>query len=455
MATAHQSAANGALEQLLEIRLEENPYDHSPAELLPLQLAAVQEVFAEMRPKIPVLDRRASEAGIDRIETIENIVPLLLSHTTYKTYPQSFVKNKQWDRLSKWLGVVSTQTFDHVDVEGAVDIDDWLSRMWSAGYKVTTSSGTGGKVSLLPKSDRDHQHYRDYLRRFRVWPDKLLPNKGHHFFTFGPTKGAYTGVISSNFLMEDFGRPDSSYALVEEPLLIARVSYMAEMREKMKDGSATPEEIREMESAGALQAAKSAARLDFMIDRILELRAEPLYILGMSATMFDVVKRARERGVPDGQFHPNTIVSFGGGTKHFKLPEDYEEQIDRFFGNVRFSKGYGMTEMNWLCVPCSAGHYHIPPTTIPLILEEDGEKLVQPHRGVVTGRFAFVDLLTDIRWGGMISGDKVTVDLDGKCACGHKSTNVHSVGRFADLQGDDKIQCAGTIDAYIRGAVVD
>jgi hypothetical protein len=55
----------------------------------------------------------------------------------------------------------------------------------------------------------------------------------------------------------------------------------------------------------------------------------------------------------------------------------------------------------------------------------------------------------------MISSDKVTVDLDGNCPCGMSGTVVHSVGRFDSSLGDDKIQCSGTIDAYIRGAVVD
>jgi len=449
VATGRASAA------IKEICSRENPYDYSPREFRSAQLAAARAMFERMRPLVPVLDRRANETGSEKIETLADLVPLLLSHTAYKSYPQTFVSNRQWDRLVKWLTLVSTEDFADVDVAGCADIDEWLNRMWAAGYQVTTSSGTGGKVSLLPKSALDINLYGEYLRRFRGWPNCTDAANDRHFFSFSPAKGPYTGVISAALAIEFFARPDSVHLLIDEPLSIARVSRMAEFREKLKDGTATPAEIAAVEAEGAEQAARSAARMDEMIDQIIKLRDEPQYIMGMSATMYEVVTRARAIGVPDGSFHPRTIASFGGGMKHFKLPEDFEDQIRKFFGNVVFSTAYGMTEMTWLASQCPHGFYHLSPTVLPLILNESGEALVEPHEGLVTGRFGFVDLLADIRWGGMISGDKVTVDLDGNCPCGMSGTVVHSVGRFDSSLGDDKIQCSGTIDAYIRGAVVD
>ncbi|API61111.1 hypothetical protein BSL82_11830 [Tardibacter chloracetimidivorans] len=432
----------------------EDPFEYSPAQLRPLQLDAARQMFDEMRPHIPILDRRARETGTDSIDDESDLIRLLLSHTTYKSYPQSFVANRQWDRLSKWLGLVSTESFEHVDAAGATDIDDWLQAMWASGYKITTSSGTGGKVSLLPKSERDMQRYDEYIRRFRGWPNPAKANRDRHFFIFGPIEGAYTGVISAAFARDHFARPDSVHVLIDEPLKIAKVSQSAAFREKLKAGTATPDEIATMEAEGAVQAAKSAARIDEMVADIFRLRQEPQYIMGMSAQIYDLVLRARAQNIGDGEFHPETIVSHGGGTKHFKLPADYGEQIVKFFGDVIWSTGYGMTEMTWLSNQCPAGNHHLPPSILPLILDESGENMIEPHDGIVTGRFAFVDLLTDIRWGGMISGDKVTADLAGNCPCGHGGVVLHSIGRF-ESDTDDKIQCSGTIDAYIRGAVVE
>ena len=91
------------------------------------------------------------------------------------------------------------------------------------------------------------------------------------------------------------------------------------------------------------------------------------------------------------------------------------------------------------------------PFASALILDQPGQKL-QPREGIVEGRFAFMDPTMEYRWGGMISGDKLTVDF-GPCPCGRKGmTILNPVQRYADITGeDDKIQCAGSIDAYIRG----
>ena len=71
--------------------------------------------------------------------------------------------------------------------------------------------------------------------------------------------------------------------------------------------------------------------------------------------------------------------------------------------------------------------------------------------GEIEGRAAFFDLALDGRWNGVITGDKISLDLD-PCVCGAKSPSIRdNIVRFADLEGDDKIGCAGTVDAYVRG----
>jgi hypothetical protein len=58
------------------------------------------------------------------------------------------------------------------------------------------------------------------------------------------------------------------------------------------------------------------------------------------------------------------------------------------------------------------------------------------------------------RWGGLITGDKVTADLGGRCPCGRSGpTILDTITRYAQPGEDDHIGCAGTIDGYIRGAL--
>ena len=90
-----------------------------------------------------------------------------------------------------------------------------------------------------------------------------------------------------------------------------------------------------------------------------------------------------------------------------------------------------------------------------LPLDEKGERLLtsaDSADGLVEARFGFLDLVYEGRWGGLITGDKVTVDFSEHCVCGRSGpTLLDNIGRFAQAGQNDHIGCAGTIDAYIRG----
>jgi hypothetical protein len=84
-------------------------------------------------------------------------------------------------------------------------------------------------------------------------------------------------------------------------------------------------------------------------------------------------------------------------------------------------------------------------------LDTGGEKLLDPGGGEIEARAAFFDTSIEGRWGGVISGDKVSVSF-ASCQCGRQGPTVaREITRYADLPGGDKITCAGSIDAYVRG----
>jgi len=104
-------------------------------------------------------------------------------------------------------------------------------------------------------------------------------------------------------------------------------------------------------------------------------------------------------------------------------------------------------------VRCKAGRYHMAPWVMLLLLDESGEHLIAPASGELQGRAAFFDLSLDGRWGGVISGDKIRASWQA-CACGRQGPTVaDDIQRYADMASGDKIACAGTIDAYVRGVV--
>jgi len=424
------------------------------SELVPLQLEAARELFAERREQLPILDRRAREMEVDRIDALDDLIPLLFSHTAFKSYPNAFVQNGQWDRMTKWLGTMTTRPMDGVDLDNVTDIDDWVSRLWAAGHLVNTTSGTSGKVSFLNRSPVDDALLQRYLQRL-CWPEPIKPERKHHIFFMGPRTGPYLLLIAANHVARLYGRPESLHYLSDEPLRLSDITRMAETRLKMAEGRASPSEIAALEDSGRAKSAEMAGRFADMIGKIIALRHEPMIITGGWAQMWEVMKAAREAGVPNGDFHRDTVIQSGGGLKGAKLPADYREQLFEFFGPVRTQQGYGMSEMSAGFPMDKDGYYHQVPWIIPFVLDREGVKPAGPRHGVVEGRYAYLDLSNDARWNGLITGDRVTMDFrEARPETRLPGLVVHpQISRYADIGEEDKIGCAGTIDAYINGEI--
>src|SRR6202011_592750 len=90
-----------AVERLLGLVSVADPFRGAPDDLYDLQLAAANERLEQRRRQIKVLDQRATDRGVTRIGSLEDLVPLLFSDATYKSYPESLVDQKRWDRMTQ------------------------------------------------------------------------------------------------------------------------------------------------------------------------------------------------------------------------------------------------------------------------------------------------------------------------------------------------------------------
>src|SRR5690554_4414718 len=104
--------------QLLSHQGQSTGYDLSAADIRDLQIAAMDERFQEQKDQIKLVAYRAGEHDLDHIRRLEDVVPLLLPHTAYKSYPESFLIDKRYDRLTKWLATVSALPTDQVNLDG-------------------------------------------------------------------------------------------------------------------------------------------------------------------------------------------------------------------------------------------------------------------------------------------------------------------------------------------------
>lgn len=177
-----------------------------------------------------------------------------------------------------------------------------------------------------------------------------------------------------------------------------------------------------------------------------ELKGERVFMASTTGYLVKAAQEGLKRGIRD-VFSPDSVGSVGGGGKGVVLPDNWFDIVREFTGIQEWSNGFGMTELTGSMRLCSEGYFHAQPYTICFLLNpETGEML--PREGTQTGRFAFLDLLVQTFWGGVVTGDKLTIDWDASCNCGRKGHRIHNgVTRYSEqVTGDDKVTCSATVD---------
>jgi len=427
-------------------------FDHSYAELRETQVAAVNERFQERRDRIRLLGRRADDAGSAEIRSRADIVPLLFPHTAYKSYPESFLTEGRWDRLTKWLGTVSPYPIAPVDVAG---IDDWITRLQDAGHYVTCSSGTTGSPAMLVASGKDIDWSCKDAPNVFSWGSGVQPAQDRRMLGLGATASTARNVAIGQALFTAFNDPGREpFRLPVPPITVGSLTSMVVLRKKIADGTARPEEIADFERTSRERQEALDHAMVAGAEALVAYRKEKLFISGMWGPLYRLAEIVGDMGYSAEDFHPDNCIYVGGGLKSAQLPDGYQEFVHKTF-NIpahRDFQMYSMQEINSGMPKCRKGdRYHVPPWLVPVILDESGDTPLPHESGEVEGRAAFFDVSLDGRWGGVISGDRIGLSLD-PCACGSRSPSIrNNITRYADLKGDDKIACSGTVDAYVRG----
>jgi hypothetical protein len=447
-----------AADGLLAHMADGSAYVPSYVDIRDQQVAAMNERLQEFGDKIKIVALRAADADITEIKTLADVVPLLLPHTAYKSYPESYLTGKKWDRLTKWLGSVTSLPTGGIDLTGVEGIDQWIERMGEAGHLVSCSSGTTGKSAMLTASKGDLDFAAQDGIQAIEWGSKIRRGDKR---TMGGSGGAVAhsprnsvmgGAMVGAFI--DLTKPFPASKL--PPITVGSLTEMITLRKSIADGTAAPEDIAAFDAESAVRAKAMGDARETAIDEVIANRGDRLYMTGMWGTVFGLAEGIRARGYSAKDFHPENAIYLGGGLKRAQLPDDYREYVyDTFNLSPEYIfQMYGMQEINSSMPRCQeGGRYHVPAWVVAIPLNKEGDALVDfdPNGGEVECRAAFFDLSMEGRWGGVISGDRIHIDF-GTCKCGHASPSIRDdIARYADLEGDDKIGCSGTVDAYVRG----
>ena len=443
------------VERLTRLVEAQDRYNIPFADLRGAQIAALNERFQEQKGRIKLVAHRAQEAGVAEVRSHKDVVGLLLPHTAYKSYPESWLVGKRWDRLSRWLDTVSPHRVPVDRVSDAADVDEWIGKLADNGFFVSCSSGTTGKSAMLVASRQDLDWCKKEAVAAYSWGSGVTPARDRRIFGMAAVAHVARNVATGEAYTAALQDPDyERFTYPVPPITVGGLTQMVVLRKAIADGTAKPGDVAAFEAISAARHKAVDDAVGITAQAVVAARHSKIHVTGLWAGLYNVAKAVREMGYSAKDFHPQNSIYVGGGLKRAKLPEDYREFVYETF-NIqpeRNYQNYSMQELHSGMPRCRAGgRYHVPPWLVPLILDKAGAELLPMVDGEYEGRAAFFDLSLDGRWGGVISGDKVSIQL-GPCACGNAGVSIRdNIVRYADLEGDDKIGCAGTVDAYVRG----
>jgi hypothetical protein len=429
-----------------------------------VHLAGLRKRFGELRRQVPVLDRLATDQGIDAIHSLADAVPLLFPHTVYKSYPLSILERGQFDRLTRWLDGLTALDLGKVDASGVDSIDAWIRRLdEQTDMRLLHTFGTTGKLSFMPRM-REHWIQSTTLtaHAIRDWngygsgPDLMsarLPmvQPGYRYGA-GAT---YRGVEAMVKLWA--GGDDNALFLYPHDYFSADIASLAgrlraaEARGEQGALELSPGLLARREEFAHREQQRPERMKEFLQTAIRRFGGRDICLFAVWPILFEWAEQGLAQGMRN-LFGKGSLLMSGGGSKGRVLPDDYREQIFEFLGYDRTFEIYSMSELMPGNPRCEAGNYHVPPVLVPFVLDPATGTML-PRSGTQTGRFACFDMLPDTYWGGLVTGDEVTMaGWDEPCSCRRKSPYLHgTIRRFSEIQGgDDKINCAGAPEAHDR-----
>jgi len=359
-------------------------------ELEELQREAMIERFGEHRESIEMVHKLAERLAISSVDKFDDMVPLMFSHTTYKSYPPALLDNKRWDLMTRWLGKLTTYDLSRVDVEGVDTIDEWLDRLEAqTPLQLVTSSGTTGTFSIIPKDEPItiqgmHIWKMMVFQTFGKDPtddeldpvvDVIWPNFSEG--RFGMTrmvpwiKREFTGGDESRFHALYSGVMDTDLMFLASKLRVAAA------RGELDRLQLDPKLAARKDELIAMQARQATEVPEFLERLTKRLRGKRVFMMNTYNLMYSLASAGLADGVR-ADFAPNSAILTGGGAKGQVLPEDYMDVIKEFYG-VRIQEGYSFSEHNGVHFACEEGRYHIQPWVIPYLLDpETSEPLPEP-----------------------------------------------------------------------------
>lgn len=430
------------------------------------QFETIANRFADLRDRIGVLNNLAEDIGIKEVGSVADIAALSFPHTTYKSYTERFIENKEFGKLTRWLSAFTTHDMSQVDSSGSGSMEEWISAVErDTPLRPMCSSGTSGKISFFPKST-DEQLYSHYAYMFgncgfRDEDDSGLQTREIDFFCPWPVASGHHNLPSAFRILREHhyaGLPGKHVFTVGQGhwdldlhWLSAKLQAAANRGETLQLNQGQAElrdrlrEVREAEMQN-----KEAEWDAFLHELTVTHAGKRIFLMSAGPQLYSIALEAEKRDMTIN-LTPDSYIQAGGGSglRGTAFPDDWMD-VCRTRIPHRYNENYGMSEINAVARLCSAGQFHFPPWVFLSVLDPD-TGIPLERKGEVIGRLALFDILPRTYWGGCVSGDRVTVQFDGQCDCGRQGPRISpDIARYSSMKDDDKITCAASAGAYER-----
>ena len=324
-----------------------------------------------------------------------NKIPLL-PDSFFKDYPEGKGFLNWLDNVytgSTPMPTFRTETPDH---------DNVIEEFNKKGVSIMFTSGTSGRFSFIPRDDGSWDRLKYNAMKSVVELMDYNPNDTVILLIPDPRQTNLT--IASLFgIAYDLYDPKNIHVALEDTKVTTQLLRMQRnqaigIKEKIK--------AKAMSKLSPIVQKKSDYRIINLFES-LEKEGKRANIAGppfwLNRILERMIKEGRKVKLPDSQ------VLTGGGWKaeeSKRAPEEiFREKVEDVLGipQDRYHDVYAMSECSSVFLSC-VGHYkHVPPTIIPIVLDEN----LNPIGYNKFGRFAFIDPIPESYPGFIITGDKV------------------------------------------------
>jgi hypothetical protein len=432
--------------------LLKNPYGVNYQDTLQLMELESLEYFRRQKSEIQALQIQCAKRDVPDIpQSLHDLVGALFTHSSYKSYPERWLRDGEWAKMNRWLGRLSVIQ-PTGDVSAAQTLDNWLDVLRTDDLRVTHSSGTTGKPSLFPRTVHEVEMFGKNLERGLTDFFPLRTGEGLPAFVGSFEDGYNVFVLGFGAMARSFGHPDHTYFLFPGKLGAEQARQGAIMKYKYMHGELDPMQAKQYEEMAKRQQEMMGQVFTNFVETMAKYKGQKVFVGMGAAQAFAVASIGLKKGY-ENLFSEESVMLTGGGLKGAQIPADYMKQIYEFTGIPRHhhTDTFGMTECNSVATECPEyRNKHIQPWLQPMVLDREATELLNSD-GKVTGRWAFIDPIAVNYWGGIVTGDLVTVDFSG-CDCGrHGPVLIGEIKRYTDLKGvdEDKLSCMAQLNEYL------